>query len=1490
MVLLCGTGWNQAKLCFLLLVVGGGVISSASWGCETKAVYISKWNNGVEEGYYEVTEDCTNFKPPEEVLVKGPSREDYLKKMAEIREALLQSARDMSLLAELAAAQNFRDLFDGFVSAAKHAHEKDIELTDNDDMETPCPVLIRDREKVFHENDYVGSGGVFPLSLGREYASLSQSQIGTWQPSGIFGNSWFSILDTQLRLDYGTTEACWFVMGEGGVSTCNVTRTPSSITLIKNIKMNSFLRVKSGPSSPDYFPNGDPSENERIYKDGNSWVYSDASGTDYVFSDVGRLEKIRPYTSGAEWDLIYQNNSLVELVHSSGRKLVFNWKAASFSGVPPVLDSITLPTGKKITYKIEPVGTTASKTNRFLKEVIFPDGTGSIKYDWAVQGKIVAKYIDGVKWGDYTYENGRVKTSGLVGGVNQMTFSTGASKSIVTNAKGGVKEYTYDAHRRLVGVNKDASIACPGAAKDIEYYGVDDPVSKVKFKEDWDGKRTAYTYWQNGGNVRYEYVNGVTTEYLWDTNDRLIRLSYWDGAKDPSLCAANDPCPSPTQTAPMGIDRYTYGGRDDPLYYGRLKQKTTKALKFGSGTYTPERKYTYGYTFHSNGVTKRKTVDGPALGTEDSTQYNYNTFGDLLSIVSSEGHVTSYSYRTADAGRPYQVTDANGVTSNISYDARGRVKQTSAVGFSHLVTKIEYYGDNKVKKITSPTGHYIKYNLDAARRTKAVDSPFPGNEYALQQVAYEYDLINNVTAVKANLITAGNVVKNNAVVLNADFDEYGNKVADYGQNGQVTQYTYTPGGKVESVTNALGHALSRSYNAYGQLEWSKNQNNETTRYYYDRLGYLAEVEDARGNSTLYQRNGFGEVERLVSPDSGVTDYQYTVGGLLEEVKTAADTTINYTNDSIGRLRSVNAVGSDVQNIDYYYDTYYDGATRQNCQFGQGRLCAVEDNSGYTAYSYTPDGNVERQTSELDGATYQISYTYDNYRRLDVEALPGGINVRYGYDSAGNKNKVSVQVNGAWTTLVDVVPSLRKETWVYGQGSTPGGGTITAIKTFDADGRLSGYNTSFYNKAFSYDTRDYISKVTGGAEGTYYYDYDNTGRLTKEKYNNTTYSSDSYTYAYDDNGNRDSYRISSRPPTAFVLASDSNQLLQIGSEPLIYDDVGNLKEHRWNTSSASPKYKYYYDSLERMTGFYKYDTGKSTYKYNFANQRVAKYARERQNGPIVTNHYRYLYDSNGLLRAETKPNSTAVDTTYVYLNSTLVGFVRDGKLYSVLHDQTGRPQLVYTSSGSGYNVVFASKNIGFKRVIQVNTLGRMNVGFPGQYYDAESGLWYNWNRYYDENTGRYLQSDPIGLKGGLNSYSYVESNPIKYTDPLGLDITVCRWGGGLPHIGYGVNSGQTMGRRVREDASGLKPLVPLGGTVPGEVSDDHMEDVEECKTISTTSDQDKQASRILNLSSRTAQKYNLYQNSCVDFVRDSLESVLGTSYSNTNMPRTLYDEI
>ncbi|MDU9051101.1 MAG: RHS repeat-associated core domain-containing protein, partial [Candidatus Electrothrix sp. Rat3] len=103
-------------------------------------------------------------------------------------------------------------------------------------------------------------------------------------------------------------------------------------------------------------------------------------------------------------------------------------------------------------------------------------------------------------------------------------------------------------------------------------------------------------------------------------------------------------------------------------------------------------------------------------------------------------------------------------------------------------------------------------------------------------------------------------------------------------------------------------------------------------------------------------------------------------------------------------------------------------------------------------------------------------------------------------------------------------------------------------------------------------------------------------------------------------------------------------------------------------------------------------------------------------------------------------------------------------YYYINDHLGAPQIITDDSGS---IVWQAEYLPFGKVnISVAQIEN-NLRFPGQYFDAETGLHYNWNRYYDPETGRYIAADPIGLDGGMNLYAYVGSDPVNGIDPEGL---------------------------------------------------------------------------------------------------------------------------
>jgi len=127
--------------------------------------------------------------------------------------------------------------------------------------------------------------------------------------------------------------------------------------------------------------------------------------------------------------------------------------------------------------------------------------------------------------------------------------------------------------------------------------------------------------------------------------------------------------------------------------------------------------------------------------------------------------------------------------------------------------------------------------------------------------------------------------------------------------------------------------------------------------------------------------------------------------------------------------------------------------------------------------------------------------------------------------------------------------------------------------------------------------------------------------------------------------------------------------------------------------------------------------------------------------------------------------------HIWMDDLPVGYVAAGAVYYVHADHLGAPQRI---TDGGQNLVWDTAFTPFGEVAQVSAGVTENLRFPGQYADAETGLSYNFFRDYDPTVGRYVESDPIGLWGGINTYAYVLGNPTGFIDPVGLETTMtCR---------------------------------------------------------------------------------------------------------------------
>ena len=227
---------------------------------------------------------------------------------------------------------------------------------------------------------------------------------------------------------------------------------------------------------------------------------------------------------------------------------------------------------------------------------------------------------------------------------------------------------------------------------------------------------------------------------------------------------------------------------------------------------------------------------------------------------------------------------------------------------------------------------------------------------------------------------------------------------------------------------------------------------------------------------------------------------------------------------------------------------------------------------------------------------------------------------------------------------------------------------------------------------------------------------------------------------------------------------------------------------------------------------------------------------------------------------------------------------EAKLYYIHVDHLNTPRLVADSTGTTVWRWDQAEPFGVNPPDEnPSGLGvfEFPLRFPGQYADRETGWSQNGFRDYVSDTGGYGQSDPIGLKGGLNTYAYVLNSPLSYVDPFGLDVNVCYYYDAalsFGHIGFGVGSDQ-----------GTSGFYPTGDPLssPGEVKKDEQR-MKECKVIPSNPDQDDcmlkcRAKRMSNPGT-----YKLTTNQCTSFVRECLtECGLPAGNSPSSAPRPLF---
>jgi RHS repeat-associated protein len=1065
----------------------------------------------------------------------------------------------------------------------------------------------------------------------------------------------------------------------------------------------------------------------------SGWLLTDQNDTVETYTVAGQLSSIKT-RSGYQQTLTYDTNgNLASVTDSFGRTL-------TFSVINGVIQGMTDPDGKVYTYNYANLVTLASQ----LVSVTFPGSNSPTvqylyenpSYPYALTGVIDEK---GARYASWTYDsNLRAISSQHAGGADATTLSyslddSGVGTVTTTNALGKQKTYSLGL---VAGVGKILSVTGLASA----HTGT---------------TSESFTYDANGYVASHTDNNGNVTKYSNDSRGHIV--SETDAFGSPVARTITTTWDTtfnlPTERVePNLTTQYTYSS-------GLLTQKTEIDTNSATVPYsTNGTTRSWGYTYYPNGLLH--TVDGPLAGVSDTETYAYDTHGCVASFADALGHTSTI---TSTNGRcePLSSTDSNEIVSNFTYDDRGRLTAVTVnPGANQSRTTFSYDPAGNLTTVTFPDSSTLSYAYDDAHRLTSVTNNFG------ETITYTLDALGNRSTT---------VIKSASAVItkqqSATFDELGRLMASIGAAVQTTSFAYDSDSNTIAVTDPRGKVYGQTFDALNRLSRQTNPDAARTSIVYDSSDNPISVTDARSLATTYVRDGFGNVIQRTSPDTGTDTFWYDANNNVVKKIDARDIETDFTYDATSRVLTKKFPTAPAENVSFGYDDTSGG------NHGIGRLTSVNDESGSTQSFFDALGRVTSQSRVVSGQSFNISYTYDAAGHILTETYPSGRIVSYARDALGRVLDISTSQNAS-ATPVSIVASATYRPFGPLSGFTFGNG-LAASFAFDQDYQPTGIVTSnsttaIQNITNQFDPSGNITAISDNLAGS------RSQVLTYDDLNRVASASGAYgaqSYTYDSVGNRLS-RTANGLAEGYTYSMTSNRLASVtfadgNVRSLSYEASGQLSE---DGRDAGHIYTFATNSDGRNAGAYLNGAVIAQYLYNAFGQRVQKVA-----GGVTT---RMAFDLDGHLLEEAD-GSGAVQRDYIWLDDMPVALAAYAgltpTLYYIHTDHSGTPRKMTDGSANivwdnlsdpfGNSMATRGTNWGAANWGVFNwasvMLSLSNLRFPGQYFDSETGYSQNGYRDYDSSIGRYVQSDPIGLSGGVNTYAYVNGNPIRYVDPLGL---------------------------------------------------------------------------------------------------------------------------
>ncbi len=992
------------------------------------------------------------------------------------------------------------------------------------------------------------------------------------------------------------------------------------------------------------------------------------------------------------------------------------------------------------------------------KDPLLPNNTVN---PWELTGIIDP---DGNRYATYYYSNGSVKKTshGDVG--DTLTFSSGAS---ITGPKGSVTVKTSSASQSSTDYHfgKSAGLTAPS-----------------QFLAGHQASELVYDSY--GNPIRIKSFMGTIEERTYD-GPRGLPLT---------VTSAVGTAQARTQTMTWLPNAPLISSVSEPVRVGSVVHTRTQTFSYNSQNRVDE------------------VVTSVNDGSPNRVQsYAYDTQGNLVLSVDQQGLETTYIYdsqrnllsRTQGANTPTPQTttfggynaqglvgwaeDENGFRTSYAYDAVRQIQtitQTIPGGGSSRAWSFSYYPTGLLQKITAPDGISQELVYDTAHRLIEIKD-LGADDSLVGRTVYTLNTSSEVISTQ-RFDEQGNVVLSNT----ATYDNYGRMDLLKGALNQTTNMDFDLDGRLTKQVNPLMGTTAYTYDALDRLIKVKDPLNGEATLTYGPQDELLSATDQRLVTTTYAYNGFGELISLSSPDRGTWTFGFNDVG--QKISTTDPRGVVATNsyDPMGRLSTVayqlplNAppgMGTTLPNEAFSYDT---------CANGKGRLCSVTDGSGTTAYAYNAWGEVVGKAwtgkagGPAAGVTLSVGYWFDPATgRLVSITLPSGKTQTVGYDSKGRPSVLAysgqpVISNIQWTAW-DAVAG-----WTWPQAVGWAGVHSQVSFAYDQDGRPVAIE-DLDQRSLVWDQGDRLVGVDDAtdAAASQVYGYDALDRLTSADIGSWN---GALGFGYDAVGNRTSLTdLGSGDAWQYTYGVSNNRLAS--QSPVVggiagaalastYDAMGNLLTDGLGLTLA-------YDASGRLVQGSK-GPAQMTATYNALGQRMTKtttggsapgtrlYAVDEAGRPLGV----YVVDGS-------QPNGYRVEEEYVHLDGWRpVAVVRpdpntgmgNPKIFPILTDHLGTPRKVLDGDTGETRWSWDAKQpFGHELPNETPTAGvsafTFDLRFPGQRYDAETGLFQNGFRDYHPGLGRYVESDPLGLGAGWNTYAYTKNNPMMFSDSSGLVI-------------------------------------------------------------------------------------------------------------------------